>query len=59
MTRAVRDAVDEYGPWKCTLVTLGSTDPPTSHSKAVDATAAGQLIYAEQHSQARKETNYS
>jgi choline-glycine betaine transporter len=44
--RAIRTAVDEYGHQKFTLVTQESTDPPTGQIQAVDATAAGQPIYA-------------
>ena len=36
----------EYGHQKFTLVTQESTDPPTGQIQAVDATAAGQPIYA-------------
>jgi choline/carnitine/betaine transport len=46
MNRAVRNAVDEYGHQKFTLVTRESTDPNTDQFRAVDATAAGQPIYA-------------
>ena len=44
--RAIRTAVDEYGHQKFTMVTQESTDPPTGQIQAVDATAAGQPIYA-------------
>ena len=44
--RAIRTGVDEYGHQKFTLVTQESTDPPTDQIQAVDATAAGQPIYA-------------
>jgi hypothetical protein len=46
MRRAIRTAVDQYGHQKFTLVTQESTDPPTAQFQAVDATAAGQPIYA-------------
>jgi choline-glycine betaine transporter len=51
MNRAVRHAVDEYGHQKFTLVTRESTDPHTAQFQAVDATAAGQPIYAPQNGQ--------
>jgi choline/carnitine/betaine transport len=49
MNRAVRNAVDEYGHQKFTLVTRESTDPHTAQFQAVDATAAGQPIYAQEN----------
>ncbi|MFI7578785.1 BCCT family transporter [Kocuria kalidii] len=54
MNRAVRNAVDEYGHQKFTLVTRESTDPNTAEFQAVDATAAGQPIYAQENGQIRK-----
>jgi choline/carnitine/betaine transport len=54
MNRAVRNAVDEYGHQKFTLVTRESTDPNTDQFRAVDATAAGQPIYAQENGQVRK-----
>jgi choline/carnitine/betaine transport len=54
MNRAVRNAVDEYGHQKFTLVTKESGEPPTGQFQAVDATAAGRPIYAETNGKGRR-----
>ncbi|MFI7481638.1 BCCT family transporter [Kocuria sp. M1R5S2] len=54
MNRAVRNAVDEYGHQKFTLVTRESSEPLTGQFSAVDATAAGQPLYADPNGQNRK-----
>ncbi|WP_372906768.1 BCCT family transporter [Kocuria flava] len=56
MNRAVRTAVDEYGHQRFTLVTRESADPPTGQLRAVDATAAGQPIYAAPNGKDRPRT---
>ncbi|WRH25999.1 BCCT family transporter [Arthrobacter sp. JZ12] len=44
--RSIRAAVDEHGHQKFTLATRESTEPYTAEMRAIDATGAGQPIYA-------------
>lgn len=52
LRRTIRTAVDQNGHQMFVLVIEGSTDPPAARCKAVDATAAGRLICAQQDVQA-------
>ncbi|NKX56533.1 BCCT family transporter [Arthrobacter mobilis] len=54
MRRTIRTAVDEYGHRKFTLATRESAEPPTGQIQAVDATAAGQPIYASETGKGRR-----